>query len=111
MSVGLGVLILVLAQPTQSQAADPASAPSASTHRYLFVGAGVLTVLGGGMAYIAVGESDRARRFSSATGAARIMSGAHQTAATANLLFGLAGALALYGLALELMPPQAQGGG
>ncbi len=59
---------------------------------------------GGAFGYLAHGESQRARTLSSAreSGAAYDRARAH--AATANVLYGVAGLTLAYGLVLELLP-------
>ncbi len=84
---------------------EPKDAPA--YHRYAFVGAGVLA--GGGLVFgfIARGQQERAKTLSSAAEAAKTREDARQSAATANVLYALAGATLVYALILEFLPKPA----
>ena len=114
------LLFLVLAPGLPALAAEPSAsvAPTAVDaptqapsglhgHRYAFVGGGVLLLGGIGFGYFAQGEAARARTLASASESSAALGRARAQAATANVLYGLAGATLLYGLVLELLPEPA----
>ena len=76
-------------------------------HRYAFIGAGVLAAGGLVFGFIAHGQQERAKTLSSAAEAAKTREDARQSAATANVLYALAGATLAYALVLELLPKPA----
>ncbi len=108
-------LVLTLGLPAAAadespQVSDvPQRAPDAGfpPHRYAFVAGGVLALGGAAFGYLAQGESDRARTLSSARDASAALGRAQASAATANVLYGVAGATLLYALVLELLPEPA----
>lgn len=73
-------------------------------HRYGYVAGGALALAGAGFGFLAWGEATRAGTLKLAPDATASLELARQHAATANLLYGLAGATVLYALALELLP-------
>lgn len=76
-------------------------------HRFAFAAGGVLLLGGLGFGYFAQGEAARARSLGSASEAGAALGRSRAQAATANVLYGLAGATLLYGLVLELLPEPA----
>lgn len=109
-------LVLTLGLP--AAAADSPRAPDAPErvssepsglygHRYAFVAGGLLALGGAGFGYLAQGESNRARTLSSASESSAALDRARASAATANVLYGLAAASIVYGLVLELLPEPA----
>jgi len=76
-------------------------------HRYAFVGAGVLAAGGLVFGFIAHGQQERAKTLSSAAEAAKTQEDARHSAATANVLYALAGATLVYALVLEFLPKPA----
>ena len=91
------------------QAPTPKQEPEESPqyHRYAFIGAGVLAAGGLVFGFIAHGQQERARTLSSAAEAAKTQEDARQSAATANVLYALAGATLVYALVLEFLPKPA----
>lgn len=78
-------------------------------HRYAFLGAGALGAGGLVFSFIAHGQQERAKTLSSAGESARTIEDARQSAATANVLYALAGATLVYALVLEFLPrPEAE---
>lgn len=105
-------LVLTLGLPAAAEsprASDvPAQAPSGLYgHRYAFVAGGVLLLGGAGFGYLAQGESNRARTLSSARESTAALDRARANAATANVLYAVAGVTVIYGLVLELLPKPA----
>jgi hypothetical protein len=105
-------LVLTLGFPAAAEtlrAPDaPARAPSGLYgHRYAFVAGGLLALGGAGFGYLAHGESQRARTLSSARESSVALDRARTNAATANVLYGVAGLTVAYGLVLELLPEPA----
>jgi hypothetical protein len=76
-------------------------------HRYVFVAGGLLALGGAGFGYLAHGESQRARTLSSARESSAAFDRARANAATANVLYGVAGLTVAYGLVLVLLPEPA----
>ena len=76
-------------------------------HRYAFLGAGALAAGGVVFGFIAHGQQERAKTLSSAAEAAKTREDARQSAATANVLYALAGATLVYALVLEFLPKPA----
>jgi hypothetical protein len=76
-------------------------------HRYAFAAGGLLLLGGVGVGYFARGEATRARSLTSARDASAALDRARAQAATANVLYGVAGATLLYGIVLELLPEPA----
>lgn len=111
------VLVLTLGAP--ALAADPASeiptvdaprrAPESALHghRYAFVAGGVLLLGAAGVGYLAQGEARRAQSLESARDSQAALERARTTAATANVLYAVAGVTLVYGLVLELLPEPA----
>ena len=100
------------AEPSDSprvQAPPPKEEPKESPqyHRYAFIGAGVLAAGGLVFGFIAHGQQERAKTLSSAADAAKTQEEARQSAATANVLYALAGATLVYALVLEFLPKPA----
>jgi hypothetical protein len=105
-------LVLTLGLP--AAAAEPSRAPDAPAraaglqgHRYAFVAGGLLLLGGAGFGYLAQGESNRARTLSSARESSAAYDRARANAATANVLYAVAGVTVVYGLVLELLPEPA----
>jgi hypothetical protein len=73
-------------------------------HRYAFLGAGALGAGGLVFSFIAHGQQERAKTLSSAGEAGRTIEDARQSAATANVLYALAGVTLVYALVLEFLP-------
>ena len=89
-------------------AADAPAQPSGLYgHRYAFAASGLLLLGGVGFGYLSRGEATRARSLSSAADARGALDRSRAQAATANVLYGLAGATLLYGIVLELLPEPA----
>jgi hypothetical protein len=76
-------------------------------HRYAFLGAGALGAAGLIFGFVSHGQQERAKSLSSAAEAANTLEDARQSAATANVLYALAGATLVYALVLELLPEPA----
>lgn len=76
-------------------------------HRYAYAGAGLFLAGGLGFSYWAQGEARRAEKLANARDAERNLQTARQSAATANMLYALAGLTLAYGLVLEFLPEQA----
>ena len=86
----------------------PVEAPL-SRQGFAFAGGGAFLVAGLAFGYSAQGETKRAETISNAREASRTLDGARAAAATANVLYGLAGVSTLYALALLVLPePTAQ---
>ncbi len=105
--------ILALLAPRLLWAAELADSPRVSSekenetpkyHRYAFLGAGALGAGGLIFSFIAHGQQERAKTLSSAAEAARTLDDARQSAATANVLYALAGVTLVYALVLEFLP-------
>lgn len=77
-------------------------------HRYTYAASGVLLLGGLGMTVIAHGEASRAELITSSELARSELRNARTSAATANLLYALAGLTLAYGLVLELLPEPAR---
>lgn len=86
---------------------DPTVASRFPPQRYAYAGAGVFLLGGLGLSYWAQGQALRAETVSSARDAQETLQSARQSAATANLLYAMAGLTLAYGLVLEFLPPQA----
>lgn len=103
--------------PTQSLAPPvPAAALDAPTrapepfirgHRYAYVAGGVLLLGGVGFGFVSRGESSRADSLQSARQSSAALRRARTAAATANVMYGVAGLTLAYGLLLELLPEPA----
>lgn len=113
-------IALVLAPGLPALAAEPSTSGTGTltdmptrepsglhAHRYAFAAGGVLLLGGLGFGYFARGEAERARTLSSARESSSALARARAQAATANVLYGVAGATLLYGLVLELLPEPA----
>jgi hypothetical protein len=105
----LGLPAAAAASPRAPDAPErAASEPSGlHGHRYAFVAGGLLLLGGAGFGYLAQGEANRARTLSSARDSGAALDRARASAATANVLYGVAGMTVLYGLVLELLPEPA----
>jgi len=112
--------IFAVASSNPAWAAEPSDSPrvkspppkqkpeeSPQYHRYAFIGAGVLAAGGLVFGFIAHGQQERAKTLSSAAEAAKTQEDARQSAATANVLYALAGATLVYALVLEFLPKPA----
>jgi hypothetical protein len=105
-AVGMAVL-LALPGTAWAQEDDDEDAPAQvriPPHRYTYAGAGLFLAGGLGMSYWAQGQALRAGSISTAREHARAMDAARQSAATANMLYVMAGVTLAYGLALEFLP-------
>ncbi len=111
-------MVVVLLSPQVLMAAEPSDSPRISSekekekgrstyHRYAFLGAGALAVGGLVFGFIAHGQQERAKTLSSAAETAKTLDDARQSAATANVLYALAGATLVYALVLEFLPEPA----
>ena len=107
--------IAALLAPRLLWADEPSDSPRVSSesekdepkyHRYAFLGAAAFA--GGGLifGFIAHGQQERAKTLSSAADASMTLDDARQSAATANMLYALAGATLVYALVLEFLPRQ-----
>ncbi|HLL55731.1 MAG TPA: hypothetical protein VK447_19375 [Myxococcaceae bacterium] len=86
----------------------PARSPELfPAHRYTFLGGGLLALGGLGFGFYARTEAQRAASLPSASASAAALDRSRQAAATANVMYGLAGAALIYGIVLELLPPPA----
>ncbi|PTL77292.1 hypothetical protein [Vitiosangium sp. GDMCC 1.1324] len=105
-------LVLSLGLPAAAESPRAPDAPERAPsglygHRYAFVAGGLLLLGGAGFGYLAQGESNRARTLSSASESTAALGRARASAATANVLYGVAGMTLVYGLVLELLPEPA----
>ncbi|HEX8821970.1 MAG TPA: hypothetical protein VF794_18730 [Archangium sp.] len=106
-------LVLTLGLPASAESPRPSDAPTAQVssgfpgHRYAFVAGGLVLLGGAAFGYFAHGESQRARTLSSARESGVAYDRARTHAATANVLYGVAGLSLAYGLVLELLPEPA----
>jgi len=82
----------------------PKEKEASNYHRYAFLGAGALGAGGLVFSFIAHGQQERAKTLSSAGEAGRTIEDARQSAATANVLYALAGVTLVYALVLEFLP-------
>jgi hypothetical protein len=82
----------------------PKEKESPNYHRYALLGAAGLGAGGLVFSFIAHGQQERAKTLSSAGESARTIEDARQSAATANVLYALAGVTLVYALVLELLP-------
>lgn len=108
---------LARAQDDDETTGDPSDAPLGlklepppiTSGRVSFVAGGILLLGGIGLGYLAQGQGQRASSVGSAVDARENLRQAQSTAMTANLMYVLAGACILYGVALEVLPePVAQ---
>jgi len=107
-----GLVLALGVVPSRVGAAEPPSSLEPSpelfpARRLTFVGGGVLALGGLGLGLYAQSEARRATTLATAPDTSVALDHARQAAASANLLYGLAGAAILYGLVLELLPPPA----
>ena len=72
--------------------------------RYAYAGAGLFLIGGLGMSYWAQGQTLRAGSITSARDHQRILDNARTSAATANMLYAMAGLTLAYGVVLEFLP-------
>lgn len=98
--------LLTVALATFSAPALAEEPPAAffPAHRSGYVAGGLMALGGVGFGFLARGEAARAETLTFAPDASAAVAMARQHAATANLLYGLAGAAVLYSLALEVLP-------
>ena len=118
-ALAASALVLTLARPAAaaepaaesshdvSDAPERAPEPALHGHRVAFVAGGVLLLGGAAFGFLAQGESDRARTLSSARESSAALGRSQASAATANVLYGVAGATLLYALVLEFLPEPA----
>jgi hypothetical protein len=76
-------------------------------HRYAYIASGGLLLAGVGFGYFSRGEAKRAQSLESARESQAALGRARTAAATANLMYGVAGLTLAYGLVLELLPEPA----
>ncbi len=76
-------------------------------HRYAYIASGGLLLAGVGFGYFSRGEAKRAQSLESARDSQAALGRARTAAATANLMYGVAGLTLAYGLLLELLPEPA----
>ncbi len=76
-------------------------------HRYAYVASGGLLLAGVGFGYFSRGEAKRAQSLESARESQTALERSRAAAATANVMYGVAGLTLAYGLLLELLPEPA----
>ncbi len=111
----LAAFVLALTLGAPALAAEPsgvdvpmrAPEPALHGHRFAFVAGGLLLLGGAGLGYLAQGEAKRAQSLESARESRAALERSRTTAATANVLYGVAGLTLAYGLLLELLPEPA----
>ena len=81
--------------------------PTLSVHRYAYVGGGVLLLGAFAFSYSAQGQAKRADTITSARESEAMLGQARASAATANVLYGLATATIAYAVAMEFLPEPA----
>lgn len=107
------LLCALLATPLSARADDEGAtdeqAPSATfrRHRYAYFLGGGFLVVGLAFAYSAQGEAKRAETILSAREAAQALDNARASAATSNVMYGVAAATLLVALIFELLPAPA----
>ena len=100
------------AAPAQAQAPAldaPARQPESFIrgHRYAYIAGGGILLAGVGFGYFSRGEAKRAQSLESARESRTALERARTAAATANVMYGVAGLTLAYGLLLELLPEPA----
>lgn len=104
-------LIALLSAPLLAQASEPSAGakvkrPQTSEHRhYAFLGGGALLLGGAAFGFVAHGQAERARTLDQARESSKALDDARRSAATANVLYAAAGAVMIYAVLLELLPP------
>jgi Tfp pilus assembly protein FimV len=102
--------------PKEQPASAPVAALDAPTrepepfirgHRYAYVAGGLLLLGGVGFGYFSRGEARRAESLESARESSAALNRARTAAATANVMYGVAGLTLAYGLLLEFLPEPA----
>ena len=76
-------------------------------HRYAYIASGGLLLAGVGFGYFSRGEAKRAQSLESARESQAALERSRTAAATANVMYGVAGLTLAYGLLLELLPEPA----
>jgi hypothetical protein len=76
-------------------------------HRYAYVAGGILLLGGVGFGYFSRGEAKRAESLETARESRAALDRARTAAATANVMYGVAGLTLAYGLLLEFLPEPA----
>jgi hypothetical protein len=76
-------------------------------HRYAYIASGGLLLAGVGFGFFSQGEAKRAQGLKSAQESQTALERARTAAATANVMYGVAGLTLAYGLVLELLPEPA----
>lgn len=76
-------------------------------HRYAYIASGGLLLAGVGFGYFSRGEAKRAQSLESARESQVALERSRTAAATANVMYGVAGLTLAYGLLLELLPEPA----
>jgi len=102
------------ATPAQASVTAPAlDAPAREPesfirgHRYAYIAGGGILLAGVGFGYFSRGEAKRAQSLESARESRTALERARTAAATANVMYGVAGLTLAYGLLLELLPEPA----
>ncbi|MBN1204489.1 MAG: hypothetical protein JXB05_06160 [Myxococcaceae bacterium] len=95
------------AAPAGLDAPTRAPEPFIQGHRYAYVAGGVLLLGGVGFSYFARGEARRAESLETARESRAALDRSRTAAATANVMYGVAGLTLAYGLLLEFLPEPA----
>jgi zinc transporter ZupT len=97
----------LLAQASEPSAGAKVKRPRTSEeHRhYAFLGGGALLLGGVAFGFVAHGQAERARTLDQARESSKALDDARRSAATANMLYAAAGAVMIYAVLLELLPP------
>lgn len=109
---GLGLALWLVGAPMARAEGPPPDAAAQNPdlfprHRLLYAGGGLLALGGVGLGLYAQAETRRAQTLASASDTAAALDHARTAAASANLMYGLAGLAIVYGVALELLPEPA----
>jgi len=100
----MAAVALLVALPARADEAPPAKPDLFPAYRFGYVAGGALALTGGVFGLIAQSEATRAGTLTSAGESTAALTLAREHAATANFCYALAGATALYALAMELLP-------
>ena len=101
----IAVVALLVAPRARAEDAAPNPKPDLfPAYRFGYVAGGALAITGGVFGLIARSEADRAGTLTSARESTAALTLAREHAATANFCYAMAGATALYALALDLLP-------
>ncbi len=107
LALTLGAPALAAEPPGVVDVPTRAPEPALHGHRFAFVAGGLLMLGGAGLGYLAQGEARRAQSLESARESRAALERSRTTAATANVLYGVAGLTLAYGLLLEFLPKPA----